>query len=63
MTSLEEQLKSTKEHCDQYRMISDANEKALSELNITSEEFKNQIEKDLERLRVSILLFHHHNYY
>ena len=43
-------------------MISDANEKALSELNVTSEEFKNQIEKDLERLRVSILLFHH-NYY
>lgn len=52
ITSLEEQLKSSQSHAEQYKSISEANEKSLEELNATSEIFKTTMNQELERLKV-----------
>lgn len=39
-------------HAEQYKSISEANEKSLEELNATSEIFKTTMNQELERLKV-----------
>ena len=53
ISSLQEQLQSAQTHATQYKEISEANEKALQELNKTSEEFTTKLNTELERLQVS----------
>ncbi|CAH3021550.1 unnamed protein product [Porites evermanni] len=45
--ALEDQLQQAKQHAEQYKSMSEANESALSDLNKTSEEFKQTTESKL----------------
>ena len=52
MVSLTEEVDTSRENCDQYRKLSEQNEQSLRELNQTCDDFKIQMNKDIERLQV-----------
>ena len=49
---MEEQLTDAQSHSEQYKSMSEANERALQELNVTSEEFKNKLTEQIDSLKV-----------
>ena len=53
VASLTEEVGVSREHCEEYRKMSEDNERALRELNETCDQFKREMNSQIEKLKVT----------